>query len=470
MLYKYLTFLNEIHFPHNILSYLTIISHRIYFMREKLKATGSFYLHCDPAMSHYLKIICDLIFGLKSFRNEISWQRTHHPKGSQFKDKKYGVYTDILFFYTKSDEYTFELDKIKTKLTVKEIKEKYNREDKKGRYYAGPILCSKSMGARPNLCYEYNGYKNPYPSGWRVSKSRLIEIDEKGDLGWTKNKTPFRKLRAENDRGHPIGNLWTDIHHLSSKQAESLGYPTQKPESLLERIVKASSKEGDVIADFFCGCGTTIAVAQKLNRKWIGVDISHLAIRLVYDRLLKPYKDDSAKQNELKKNIEINGFPKDIASAKDLAEKTKKGRFKFQDWIIEVVLGGVSNPKKTADGGYDGYMTFFFAPEVKDIILIEVKSGNTNVGNLRSFFNVVLSEKAAMGIFVCFEKYCTKGMQREAKSQGHYRSTRIDKIQIITIEELLKGKLPIIPISNITTFKKATKALHSKEKETLFEQ
>jgi len=211
-------------------------------------------------------------------------------------------------------------------------------------------------------------------------------------------------------KGAPVDNIWIDVPTIGTKSQEQLGYPTQKPEALLERIIKSSTNEGDIVADFFCGCGTAVAVAQKLNRKWIGVDISHLAVRLIYDRVLKPYEDQKEKYNELKNNIEITGFPKDIATAKDLAQKTRKGRLKFQDWIVEIMLGGVSNPKRTADGGYDGYLTFHKSKKEKDIILVEAKSGNVNVKNIREFIQVVQKEEASIGTFVCFENQITQPM------------------------------------------------------------
>jgi site-specific DNA-methyltransferase (adenine-specific) len=226
----------------------------------------------------------------------------------------------------------------------------------------------------------------------------------------------------------------------------------------LDRIISASSNEGDLVADFFCGCGTTIASAERLNRSWIGVDISHLAIRLIVDRLTKPYPD-KAKQQRIRESIEISGLPKDIASAKELARGTEGGRLAFQDWVIEVLLGGVSNTKKTADGGFDGYMTFSISEKVRELVLIEVKSGNVNVKNIREFIEVVEARKAAIGVFVCFDEQVTKPMLHEAKKQGYYDEATwgqsFDKIQIITVEDLLAGEGLRAPESTRTTFKAA---------------
>lgn len=466
-LFKFLNALDEIKLSKSAISYLTTMAIRIYYMHKLLKNTGSFYLHCDSTMSHYLKLLCDMVFGISNFRNEIIWKRTNNPKGSQFKDKKYGVYTDSILFYTKSANYTFNLNNAKQKLTIEEIKMKYPYEDEKGRYYQGPIVCSKSMGPRPNLCYEYKNYFPPYQSGWRLSKEKLIELDNKGDLGWTKKGTPFRKLRPENDTGHPISSLWDDIFRLYSS-SESLGYPTQKPLTLLERIINVSSNEGDLVADFFCGCGTTIAAAEKLNRNWIGVDISHLAIKLIIDRLTKPYPEP--KQIEIRKSIEVSGFPKDIASAKELARNTDKHRVNFQDWVIEFMIGGVSNIKKSGDGGYDGYLTFPLPGEKrKGFGIIEVKSGNVSISTLRSFMDVVEKEKADIGVFVCFEEQITKGMRTEANAKGIIPGNA-HRIQIITVEDLLDGKMPKIPHSSETeVFTKSTKRLDGNKTENLFE-
>lgn len=260
-----------------------------------------------------------------------------------------------------------------------------------------------------------------------------------------------RTIYLDDVKGNIVDSIWDDIYPINPVAQERLGYPTQKPEALLERIINASSKEGDLIADFFCGCGTTIAVAQKLSRKWIGVDISHLAIGLIErERLLKKYGV------KIKKTYEIDGLPKDIASAKNLAEKAHKGRFKFQDWIIEFMLGGIHNPKKTADGGWDGHLTFEGFKK-KEVVLIEVKSGNTNLTHLKSFITTINKKKVSIGVFVCFKEQVTKGMLLEAKDAGYFNKDSLsglcDKIQILTVEDLLESKNIKIPDVRRTTLK-----------------
>ncbi|HWC52818.1 MAG TPA: restriction endonuclease, partial [Chitinophagaceae bacterium] len=212
-------------------------------------------------------------------------------------------------------------------------------------------------------------------------------------------------------------------------------------------------------------CGTTISVAQRLNRKWLGADISHLAIRLIIKRLIDTYGEG------VKHNIKIHGFPKDVASAKMLAQETEEGRFGFQEWAIEVLLHGVVNPKKTADGGYDGYLTYQ-TDKGKEFVLIETKSGGVNVKNIREFIHVVEKQKAAAGIFVCFADTVTKEMLKEAKAAGHIKlgtmDTGLDKIQILTIDDLLGDKKPNLP--NVSsTFKKAQRKETKSSSHELFD-
>lgn len=274
------------------------------------------------------------------------------------------------------------------------------------------------------------------------------------------------KRYLHEQKGTQIKSVINDISPIGPKAAERLGYPTQKPEALLERIIEASSNKGDLVADFFCGCGTTVAVAERLKRKWLGVDISHLAIGLIEKRLFHTYG------RKIKGKYEIHGVPKDLASAKKLAHE-EGGRLKFQDWIIESMIGGVHNPKRTADGGWDGHLTFDMQGK-KEIVLIEVKSGNVNVKNLREFIHVVNKQNAAIGVFVCFGEQVTKPMQLEAQEQGHYQKdlfgNRYDKVQIITIEDLLDGNEIERPVPTTTTFKTAQKSLFAEdEQEDLFD-
>jgi len=402
---------------HSAAAYLSTMSHRIYYMRALLKETGSFYMHCDPTMSHYLKIVCDFLFGKKNFRNEVVW---HYRRWTNVQ-KQFQKMHDAILFYSKSNLNKF--NSLQIEMSTSQLK-KYER------------------GFDQNVIHNENGkYSQLIVYDWDKVKNSKIDIDK------------FDKII---ERETPIVSQ-SDVIILpviNSQAKERLGYPTQKPETLLERIIKASSNEGDVVADFFCGCGTTIAVADKLNRNWLGVDISHLAIKLILDRLTSPLDDKS--KSELLSEIEINDYPKDIASAHELAQSTKKGRFKFQDWVIEVLIGGVSNVKKTADSGFDGYFTFNKNNNEKGVGLIEVKSGNVKLNDLTYLIETVTRKEADLGVFVCFEEHLTDSMLQKAKQQGSFKGYKIDKIQMLTIEQLLSGKNVRLPggVAN-TTFKKA---------------
>jgi len=483
-LYTFLNTLNNIHISKSAVSYLTTMAIRIWYMHKVLKDTGSFYLHCDPTMSHYLKILCDLIFGEKNYKNELVWKRTsaHSDSG------KFGNNIDIILFYTKSENYIWN-----HQFTDhgEEYLKRFHHKDKDGRFWTdGPITAKGLTGG--GYEYEYKGIKGY----WRCPLTTMERLDKENKLHFTKNDGIRLKKYLDENKGNPLQALIDDIPPINSQANERLGYPTQKPEALLERIIKASSNEGDLVADFFCGCGTTIAVAEKLNRNWLGVDISHLAIKLIKKRLVDKIETTEIR-NEYSKTIEIKGFPQDIASAKALAredydiqkediteakkiedkkleKKKTKGRVRFQEWIVEVMLGAVLNPKLTADGGWDGHEIFEVEEGKKETVLIEVKSGNVNVKNMREFIQVVNSQKAAIGVFVCFGEQVTRPMLEEATKEGYYRQEnyqkRYAKIQILTVEDLLNGQGIKFPPSTISAFKKSqtTKTGKTDKQEKMF--
>lgn len=446
-LYKMLHTLDDINISQGAVSYLTTMSIRLYYIHKVLKDTGSFYLHCDPTMSHYLKLVCDLIFGNKHFLNEVVWKRFNFHADA----KKFGTLSDRILFYSKSDLFLFNKQ-------VKEYDEdyiasKFTFTDENGRRFRIDNL--NPPGGRGPI-YEFYGIKKP----WRFTQEKMLEYDKKGYI-YSKSKIPQLKRYLDELPGQAVPDIWDDISPMNSQAKERLGYPTQKPEALLERIIQASSNEGDLVADFFCGCGTTIVAAENLNRNWIGADISHLAIKLIVDRLTN--SSPRARTKMLNEEIEITGFPKDVASANELARNTLDGRFGFQDWIIEVMLGGVLNPKRTADGGWDGHITFD-KPDLKEkgVVLIEVKSGNVTVKNIREFIQVTNKHSADIGVFVCFEEHVTQPMLKEAKQQGYFDEknfgSRIDKMQILTVQDLLDGKEINLPLGlyKKTTFKSAS--------------
>lgn len=447
-LFGFLKALDNINVSKSAISYLATMSIRIWYIHKVLKSTGSFYLHCDPTMSHYLKIVCDLIFGIGNFRNEIVWKRKIGVGQSNQKSDKFGQQTDSILFYGKTNKTEMNNIYIFDEEYKKYVDKYFKFIDSDGRKYWTDNLSSPSF--RANLVYEYKGYKPP-KNGWAISKEKMEIWDKIGKLSFPKSKNGIikRKRYADELKGKLIQNLWEDLSGMGGfkkeRDDERLGYPTQKPVALLERIIKASSNEGDLVADFFCGCGTTIAAAEKLNRKWLGSDISHLAIQLILKRLTDPYSDE--KKKEILKNIDVSGFPKDIASARELATNTDKHRVKFQDWVIEVLLGGVSNTKKSGDGGVDGHLTFYKSHDGKQkgLGVIEVKSGNVNINMVKSFITSVDSHNADMGIFVCFEEQVTDGMRRACKDKGFIPGFKIDKLQILTIEQLMDGIRPKLP-------------------------
>ena len=316
-LYNFLNGIKNIssnkHYLYNY-CYLAYMAIRLIEMYRILKDTGSLYFHCDPTMSHYIKLLIDIIFGEKNFRNEITWKRVYsNQKGSQYKPKQWGSNTDIIFFYVKSENANLEPYK---KLTEEDSLKLFPQTEKNGRRYnttSSDWFSRPTMGPRPNLCYTYKGVTNPHPSGWRVSKEKLMELDKKGYVIWRENKRPLRKLYADEYKGYIHGNIWTDVKPVIGNQR--IGYPTQKPLALLERIIKASSNKDDIILDPFCGCATTCVAAEKLNRQWIGIDVSVKAYELVKQRLNKEIKGEKRKRTKRsfklrKKSLLHNHFSK----------------------------------------------------------------------------------------------------------------------------------------------------------------
>ena len=284
-LYGFLDGIKGVGKPYNF-AYAAYMSIRLIECHRILKNTGSIYLHCDPTMCHHLKLVMDAIFLEKNYRTQIAWKRaTSSQKGSQHRSKKWGNNTDIILYYAKSNE--AQLNPYR-KLTENERILKFKNIDEHGnRYYddSAHIWRTPNMGVRQNLCYEWKGYKNPHPAGWRLSRERLEEEYKKGNIVILPSGKLQRRKYESDYPGYTFGNFWDDINFVQGE--ESVGYPTQKPVALLERIVKASSNENDVVLDPFCGCATACVVAERLGRQWIGVDISVRAYELVKERLTK---------------------------------------------------------------------------------------------------------------------------------------------------------------------------------------
>jgi len=415
----------------NMMAYLAMMAPRLAELRRVLKPTGSIYLHCDPTASHYLKVLMDAIFGPERFLNEIVWRRYSRPKGSQYVARRYGASTDSLLFYAKSDAHRFYADNIKTPLTKEEIAQRYTHKDEKGPYYSGPLLRSPAMGERPNLVYEYKGF-TPGPEGWRLTKEKLTVLDEQGDMFWTSSGIPRRKVRPQIEPGRLVDNLWADIEAVGSQARERLGYPTQKPLALLERIILASSKEGDVVLDPFCGCGTAVVGAEKLNRRWVGIDITHVAISLIKSRIRDTFGEEHVPH--------VEGAPTSVPDAQALADED---RYQFQWWALGLVDAFGVEKKKGADRGVDGRLYFEDGPKGQmQKVVVSVKSGKVGARDVRDLIGAVGNERASLGVLLALQEP-TPPMRKAAASAGFYESpghgTQHSRVQIFTIEELLNG-------------------------------
>jgi site-specific DNA-methyltransferase (adenine-specific) len=426
-----------------MMAYLVMMAERLVELHRVLKPTGSLYLHCDPAASHYLRVVLDTIFSPENFVNEVIWQRTA-VKGDV--RRKYGAVHDTMFFYRKGKEYTFNVVYGKTD---EEYHARFRFDDLDGRgpYQSAPL---DSPNPRPNLTYPYKGYPPP-PKGWRVSLDVMNQLDEDGRLIFPPNKNGrIRRKVYLNDQGGPkIPDVWTDIVPLQGSSAERLGYPTQKPLALLERIIEASSNEGDVVLDPFCGCGTTIAAAQKLGRQWIGIDVTHLSIALQKYRLKDMFGDDVAYQ--------VIGEPESLEGARQLASED---RFQFQWWALSLMKArpyggeaGSKKGKKGADGGIDGVITFIDDSSSKPKrVLVQVKSGKVSRPMISELVGTIQREDAAIGVFLTLEEP-TREMVTEAVSAGFYESPwsgKHRKIQILTVNDLLAGGKVDMPPTDVT--------------------
>ncbi|MBA2692931.1 MAG: restriction endonuclease [Rubrobacter sp.] len=423
--------LRELIGTNQVMAYLVMMAARLVELHRVLKPTGSLYLHCDPTASHYLKIVLDTIFDPRQFRNEIIWKRTSAHGDAK---RRYADVSDTILFYTKTNQAEFS---VQYKPHDQSYVDKFYRHvDPDGRRYQIDNLTSPNP--RPNLVYDYKGYK-PHQYGWRVSRERMERLDAEGRLYFPKNLDGRirQKRYLDEMHGNPISNVWDDVQPVSSHAAERLGYPTQKPLALLERIINASSNPGDVVLDPFCGCGTAIAAAQKLGRKWIGIDVTHLSIALQKYRLEAMFPGIE---------FEVRGEPGDVGAARQLA---LDDRFQFQWWALSLVrakpLGsksGGKTGKKGADRGIDGIINFFDGGGKPKRVLVQVKSGKVKSGDIRDLVGTVEREGAAIGVFITLEN-STRDMRTEAASAGFYRSDGwgqdYPKIQILTTEELLHG-------------------------------
>lgn len=433
-----------------MMAYLVMMAARLDELHRVLKPTGSLYLHCDPTASHYLKIVLDSIFGPENFLSEITWKRTSSHNDSK---RVYGSLNDIILYYGKTDRYTFVPQYMP--YSDEYVKDNFRFVEANGRRFASDNL--RSPNPRPNLTYDYKGYK-PHQNGWTVSLRRMEELDRQGRLIFPADKEGRIRVKKYLDEmpGVILGNNWDDIAAVSSQAAERLGYPTQKPIALLERIISASSNPGDVVLDPFCGCGTAIAAAQKLGRRWIGIDVTHLSIALQKYRLAAMFPDVTYR---------VVGEPEDTDSAAQLA---RDDRYQFQWWALSLIkarpLGGQAGGKagkKGSDKGIDGLVTFIDEANGRaKQILVQVKSGHVKSGDVRDLKGTMEREQAAMGVLITLDAP-SRDMKTEAAAAGFYHSPGWNqdypKLQILTITELLAGAEVKMPPAAVT-FKQAQRA------------
>lgn len=442
-----------------MIAYVAMMAIRIVELYRVLKPTGSLYLHCDPTASHYLKLVLDAVFGPDRFLNEVIWTRTGAHSGAQ----KYGPIHDTLLVYAKTHEHTW--NRQYQPLSKETEDEWYNNvESETGRRFNRQTLTAPGVRTG-NSGKPWRGI-DPTAKGrhWSVpgfardeigdleTLEALDALEKLGRVYWPKKVggTPMLKEYLDESKGVPAQDVWTDIK-LATSSSERLGYPTQKPIALLERIISASSNKGDLVLDPFCGCGTAVDAAERLGRKWIGIDITHLAIGVIEQRM---------KVRHPGVIYDVRGLPHDVASARKLADEDKFG---FQAWAVLKIsarpmgLDIAGRAKRGADQGLDGILTFCQDADGKDThnMIVSVKAGGTTAGDVRDLLGVVTTQtnKAAMGILITANEP-TKPMRDAALDAGMWYSKTWSKeyprIQILSLSDLFNGELPNHPGRNVT--------------------
>jgi DNA modification methylase len=420
------------------MAYLVNMAPRLVELRRVLKPTGSLYLHCDPTMSHYLKVMLDAIFGPKNFRNEIVWKRY----GAHNDSKGYGRVHDVILFYSRGSSPYF--DKQHQPYESEYVTERFRFADPDGRRWSEQNLASPNP--RPNLTYPFaakNGLTyEPPPNGWKYTLERMRDLDDTNRLHYPAKAGGRLRLKNYMDEmsGVPIQDLWADIGAIGGTSPERLGYPTQKPVALLERIVSSSCPPGGTVLDPFCGCGTTIAAAQALGRRWIGIDITYLAVDLIENRLQHTFGA------AITDGYVVDGIPRDLLGAQALL---REAPLDFERWAVSLVKG-TPNEKQVGDKGVDGVIRFFTdAQGGTGRGLVSVKGGKM-IGPpfVRDLLGTVTTQKADMGVLITITKP-TRGMKDAADHAGAYTwpvtAQQFPKIQLFTVADLLSGKRPQMP-------------------------
>jgi site-specific DNA-methyltransferase (adenine-specific) len=428
-----------------MLAYLVMMAARLVELHRALKPTGCIYLHCDPTASHYLKVVMDAIFGAENFTNEISWKRTTTKSDFRQGAINWPRIRDVLLHYRKDHRQGGVFNQPFAQYSDDYIESKYRQRDSDGRRYMLDNLTAPGAGSRGHPRYEFLGVTRY----WRYSQEKMEALYSQGRIVQPSPRAvPRYKRYLDEMKGIAIGDSWDDIPPINAMAAERLGYPTQKPLALLERIIQASSNPGDVILDPFCGCGTAVAAAEKLGRRWIGIDVTHLAIALQKSRLREMFPAC---------DFEVIGEPRDIGAARALALES---RYQFQWWALSLVrarpLGGeqgAKKGKKGADRGIDGVISFIDdARSTPKQALVQVKSGHVKSGDVRDLRGTIEREQAALGAFITLEPP-SREMRAEAAAAGVYRSPGwgrdYPRLQILTIEELLteRAELRMPPVT-----------------------
>ncbi len=443
----------------DMMAYLAMMAVRLIELHRVLKSTGSLYLHCDPTASHYLKVLLDAVFGTRNYRSELIWKRTN-ARGTP---KNWPHVHDTILYYGAGKEPVFnaqkaKADKAKTPHTLITGPDglKYQTYE-----LTGAGVTKEGESGKP-----WRGF-DPSKLGrhWGNSASKLDEWDSAGLIHWPK-EGGFPRRRDEKPfdpeaRVVTIGDVWTDIDRINQSARERLGYPTQKPVALLERIIAASSNEDDVVLDPFCGCGTTVHAAQKLGRQWIGIDVTHLAISLIERRLREAFPGIE---------YEVNGVPRDLSAARALAEKDKH---EFEKWAVTLIPDAqpYKGGRKGADTGIDGIVYLRTGKRSTEKAILSVKGGqNVGVAMVRDLKAVVEREKALIGLFITLAEP-TKPMVTEAAGGGFVEldvgvgRARFRKIQILTVKDLLEGARAELPVIDSTAFKRAAREDDSKSRQ-----
>lgn len=433
------------HTQPELMAYLIYMVQRLLYMKTILRPTGSIYLHCDPSASHYIKVMMDAIFGHHNFRNEIIWQRTQ----AHGRAKRWGPIHDTILFYSASDHYTW--NRVFQKYDQSYLDSHYKHSDQHGIYRLVTLDGPGTRGGSSGLPWrgvdptaKGRHWELPpdralpdwfqHPPGYASMsvQERLDVLDAQGMIYWPpRGVNPQYKRYLSVSGGNPVQDIITDIAPINSQADERLGYPTQKPQGLLDRIIEASSNKGDIVFDPFCGCGTTIYSAIKNERQWIGCDIAILSIKLIREQLT----GDRYRQVE-GHHFEVDGIPTSVEGAQELF---RRDPFQFQHWLVERV-GGFPMQKKVADRGIDGRVYFETSERLQEVIL-SVKGGKLRPTDVRDLRGVLEREGAAMAGFLCLNEP-TKAMMQEAADAGiyEYGGHHYPRLQILSVRQVLEEK------------------------------